>query len=215
MSNFANLCICILCAVRRYFLSPPSSISCWRHFTCFAGPGHIEQKQAILLNTHHRQGTDQEHDWRRSKQNYSFLSGCLQSIFFVMDANLQPLRYFVIKSIFSASRPTTPILCFCTTKEEASHGGWKTCNDPTHQQHSMVWGSENIISLTAKVSSNFSSSRWRWCQPSSGQRQNGDKHSRLIPSTSRWPWCERLPHFSLYFNTFVRPEERFKCIITD
>ena len=25
--------------------------------------------------------------------------------FFVMDANLQPLRYFVIKSIFSASRP--------------------------------------------------------------------------------------------------------------
>ena len=71
--------------------------------------------------------------------------------FFVMDANLQPLRYFGIKSIFSASRPTTPILCFCTTKEEASHGGWKTCNDPTHQQHSMVWGSENNISLTAKV----------------------------------------------------------------
>ena len=87
----------------------------------------------------------------KSKQNYSFLSGCLQSIFFVMDANHQPLRYFAIKSIFSASRPTTPILCFCTTKEEASHGGWKTCNDPTHQQHSMVWGSENIISLTAKV----------------------------------------------------------------
>ena len=103
--------------------------------------------------------------------------------FFAMDANLQPLRYFVIKSIFSASRPTTPILCFCTTKEEASHGGWKTCNDPTHQQHSMVWGSENIISLTAKVQT-------------AAPQDNDDVNLQAVSSAQWVPEPDPLPGIS-------------------
>ena len=147
MSNFANLCICILCAVWRYFLSPLEHFLLKTlHMLRWSRPYRAKTGNSPEY-------TSPSRHWSRArlktKANKTIPSSQVvyNRSFFVMDANLQPLRHFVIKSIFSASRPTTPILCFCTTKEEASHGGWKTCNDPTHQQHSMVWGSENIISL--------------------------------------------------------------------
>ena len=151
MSNFANLCICILCAVRRYFLSPLEHFLLKTlHMLRWSRPYRAKTGNSPEYTSPSRHWSRPRLKTKANKTIHSSQVVYNRS-FFAMDANLQPLRYFVIKGIFSASRPTTPILCFCTTKEEASHGGWKTCNDPTHQQHSMVWWSENIISLTAKV----------------------------------------------------------------
>ena len=152
MSNFANSYLCILCAVWRYFLSPPLEHFLLKtlHMLRWSRPYRAKTGNSPEYTSPSRHWSRARLKTKANKTIPSSQDVYNQS-FFVMDANLQPLRYCVIKSIFSASRPPTPILCFCTTKEEASHGGWKTCNDPTHRQHSMVWGSENIISPTAKV----------------------------------------------------------------